>query len=649
MVSTEAGIVGDSQATPRTTRAINFGTGGNCGVCVAGGWSDPEPGFRWMIGDESELRLDHAFVAGDYILEFQLAPFVRPPSLTAQRFKIIVNGVLLGEWTVASAARLGFRLPAAALSGRESTRIVVVHPDAARPCDFDASDDTRSLSLSVERMLVSRVRHGETGLQLEGTGGIALQQLEPIVGLPADRFMLNFESLGDNCEFGLVQRRCGAEPVSLLRFSATEIPTLLRGLDAAFEDFGASENVEIRLEGVDGRLEYVVHERRYGVVYHTFRYQGEVDEKKLVSGEPARLAFRVRKFIEDLHEGRKIFVVKRNEPLREDEILPLYAALSSYGRIVLLWMVLAAPAHRSGCVEVILPGLYKGYINRFAPHENAHDLSFEDWLEVCANAYRLSLNDGMTSRMATEFTGCIVPGPEPDSDVDVERECIWLPGMPNPDFRYLPKRPDMAPLLRKVVPMGINCELGLVQRHCQTEPVGLFRFGYTPINGLLAALASRFAGIGEPSEIELRVDDSGEWLSRHSRYGFEFHTELFSASHTEDAVRRKLAVRFPQLARKFVEELARAEKLFVYRPAIPGPAGEEAQALLTAMHRFGKAVLVWIDVADTPGKVGTAHWTQPGQLITAYVDRYTQVKFAAGASLDAWLGMVSSALALARD
>ena len=37
-----------------------------------------------------------------------------------------------------------------------------------------------------------------------------------------------------------------------------------------------------------------------------------------------------------------------------------------------------------------MPGLLKGYIDRFAPDENAHDFSFDGWLRVCTNACVLS-------------------------------------------------------------------------------------------------------------------------------------------------------------------------------------------------------------------------------------------------------------------
>ena len=369
------------------TQTITFGVEGNCEKYVTTGWSAPEPGFRWMIGVESELRLDRWFGNGDYVIELDLRPFVVPNLLPSQRLTVSVNGTVVGHSSVADYRRFGYRIPAAALAGTATTSVVLKHPDAARPCDLGQGNGARLLSLAVKQLRVSRIRPGASGLHMVGTGGIGLSELEQSVGMTPDKFMFNFESLGDNCEFGLVQRRCGAEPLSLLRFSDTQLRILLRGFDAGFQDFGDSANIEFRL---GPRAEYRVHERRYGLVFHTFRYKGQVDEEKLISGEPARLAFLARKFVEDLSSGNKIFVCKRNRSLLEDEILPLYAALNSYGRNVLLWVVPADAGHASGSVEKVMPGLLKGYIDRFAPPGNAHDLLLDAWLEVCANAYRLS-------------------------------------------------------------------------------------------------------------------------------------------------------------------------------------------------------------------------------------------------------------------
>src|SRR5260370_7223758 len=53
-----------------------------------------------------------------------------------------------------------------------------------------------------------------------------------LAGLSARELMYRFASLGDNCEFGLVQRRCGAEPLGLFRFATIDVKDLARALEA---------------------------------------------------------------------------------------------------------------------------------------------------------------------------------------------------------------------------------------------------------------------------------------------------------------------------------------------------------------------------------------------------------------------------------
>jgi hypothetical protein len=208
-------------------------------------------------------------------------------------------------------------------------------------------------------------------------------------GLTTPQFMQRFESLGDNCEFGLVQRRCGAEPTSLLRFSNLELPDLLRGLQTRFDGIGAREQLELSLSG-DINREYIIREKKFGLTSHTWLREGEVDAGRLVAQQTRRLKFLARKLVEDLIDGRKIFVYKRNIPLTEAEILPLYIVLNKYASNTLLWVAPADADHRPGSVDSVLPGLVKGYIDRFAPYEDAHDLTFEVWLELCVNADRLA-------------------------------------------------------------------------------------------------------------------------------------------------------------------------------------------------------------------------------------------------------------------
>jgi hypothetical protein len=76
-------------------------------------------------------------------------------------------------------------------------------------------------------------------------------------------------------------------------------------------------------------------------------------------------------------------------PLTDAEIGELTARIGYYGNATVLWVEVADDAHPPGFVERIGPTLMKAYIDRFAPGENAHDLSIECWITLCRNAYEL--------------------------------------------------------------------------------------------------------------------------------------------------------------------------------------------------------------------------------------------------------------------
>jgi hypothetical protein len=134
----------------------------------------------------------------------------------------------------------------------------------------------------------------------------------------------------------------------------------------------------------------MIHEAKYSLVYHTFVYEGQRSVWLMREQEAARLKFLRRKFMEELEAHDKIFVYKFSATVSEEQILPLHMALNRYGDATLLWIVEADRDHPPGAVEVVVPGLLKGFIDRFAPDDDAHDLSFDGWLKVCANAYVLS-------------------------------------------------------------------------------------------------------------------------------------------------------------------------------------------------------------------------------------------------------------------
>jgi hypothetical protein len=365
---------------------IDFGRNGNSDSYRRSGWSEPEPRHTWTIGPESTLEFPRPSVPGTYLMVLELGPFVWKDELPAQHLSVLVNGSEIGEFAVREATVLECVVDWPLIGGREWVSLTFRHPNSARPVDVNGVPDHRELALAFETISLFR--------QLDPAGA-ARSAAERGDGdatdfdmLPLDQLMMRFESLGENCEFGLAQRRCGAEPLGLLRFASAPLPVLLAGLKTRFEGVGEPDQIEIRVSG--NRQEYLVIDRRYGFLYHPWVLVGEADPEDIRRREEKRLPFLKRKLVEDLAEGRKIFVYRGMRRLPQPLVLRLVAAMREYGPTTLLWVELQDDEHPAGTVEVLTTGLLKGYIDRFAPGENAHALSLDCWISLCRSACRLA-------------------------------------------------------------------------------------------------------------------------------------------------------------------------------------------------------------------------------------------------------------------
>jgi hypothetical protein len=392
MTQTRAGI-------PR--QEIRFGAGGNDRPYLGDGWSGDEDGYRWMIGPVSELWLEHPGPAASYVLDVFVQPFVAA-AMPRQALRIRVRGQEICRAEFGQGVAFGCLIPADLLAAPGPVRLTFDHPNAASPRAHGGGDDDRMLAFSATALRLTAIPGQATAQVAAGSHGIAAEAIEPRTGLPADRFMLGFESLGDNCEFGLVQRRCGAEPLSLLRFANIQLPALVAALDDRFARIGTPEGIRCELGGGGGRREFVVQDASYGITYHTFQYEGEVDQAELLGKQPTRQRFLARKLLEDLAAGEKIFVLRRNPPLALWQVLPVYAAIRGMGPNRLLWIDLASDGGVPGTVTEIVPGLYRGALDRLAPDANAHDLSLEVWLQVLLNTWLLTSGDHHSTTQASD-------------------------------------------------------------------------------------------------------------------------------------------------------------------------------------------------------------------------------------------------------
>jgi hypothetical protein len=353
---------------------LRFGAEGNATHYLGAGWSAGEPDGRWMIGQGTELWLENPGPGGDLLLEVEVGLMHLGTADVHQRLVVGVRGQAVAQIVVRRPGALSFHVPAALAAEPGPLRVVFLHPDCRRPSEIGGGPDDRELSINMRTLRLSRVAPRPVST--------------PGPALPLAEMVTRFESLGDNCEFGLVQRRLGAEPLGLCRFSFIEQRSLLAGLRSGFARLADPGTVDVTVEGPD--QEFIVRETVYGMTYHTFETADRTDMETVRARQVPRLKFLRRKLMEDVAAGTRIFVLKRNEPLPPEEVLTIYTALNEHGRNWLLWMVNADATHAAGTVEQLLPGLLRGFIDRFAPAENAHDLSLDVWRSVVEGAWRIA-------------------------------------------------------------------------------------------------------------------------------------------------------------------------------------------------------------------------------------------------------------------
>jgi hypothetical protein len=190
-----------------------------------------------------------------------------------------------------------------------------------------------------------------------------------------------FESLGDDCEFGLVQRHFDADPQDLLRWGSTDAARLVLGLCRRFDGLG--DPAATRLQWHADVAEYRLHDPRY-LSLHTWRsarIEDPAREAALHLSSCARLRLLRRKLLDDIAAARRIFVFKTSRgATAPDHVFALHAALRGIGPAPLLCVALATDPAGIGQVEQIGDGLYLGHIDRFS----RTDIAYAAWHSICA-------------------------------------------------------------------------------------------------------------------------------------------------------------------------------------------------------------------------------------------------------------------------
>ena len=204
---------------------------------------------------------------------------------------------------------------------------------------------------------------------------------------PMRRLVLGFESIGDSCEMGLVQRRFGAEPLGLLRWNDVGLENLITALGHGFEGMGEPDNTAM-VTAANGEM--YVEDRRWHLAMHTFLRVGHVDADDVYKKMCRRIVYLRGKLLEDLASAEKIFVY-RSPTIDAEGLRRLHRALRAHGPVILLGVqpvltkVTAFPGRPVGEVDRLDEGLYVGFLAHSGTDALGNwDIAFDTWTTLFA-------------------------------------------------------------------------------------------------------------------------------------------------------------------------------------------------------------------------------------------------------------------------
>ena len=375
---------------------LTLGHGGSAYPYLVEGWSGAEADFRWSLGRGASIAADIPQGDGDLFLELSLNPFT-PPGQRSRSLRVTVDGRTVGTDALEGGGVIGYPVPPDITGPR--VLIGLHHEPAPSFATLGRSADTRSLGFMVRFLRFTRHPHRPRAditvlpplaIPDESTG--RLRAIRAATGLDPTGLAERFESLGHNCEFGMVQRHLQAEPLGLLRFAGIALDDLLLAFDEDFVGLGRDIVVSIGPDLVGGQ-EYVVLDRRYRIGMHTNRGIDSDTAAEIMAQYRTHLPFLAQHLRGRIAAGSHIHVFQRPGQLTHSQAVPLWNRLLSHGAGALLY-VDQDPSLPSGAVEQRGPGLFHGKLARLAPQENVGQVDLAGWLSVLSNAYRLWARQG---------------------------------------------------------------------------------------------------------------------------------------------------------------------------------------------------------------------------------------------------------------
>jgi tetratricopeptide (TPR) repeat protein len=195
-----------------------------------------------------------------------------------------------------------------------------------------------------------------------------------------------FESLGANCDFGFVQRKRGAEPLSLLRWTSVTPQNLARLLAADLAHYDDPSCYSLR--GAHER-EYILYENVYETQGHTGVNSSDIPHDEFFDRLTRRQAFLKRKFLAELTAGKKIFLYMAKDQISEEEMESIERELRRLGARHCMFTMLTDDKAQAGTLAFPTPKRAVGYLSR-----KRFTDTMDEWDRIIVAAYdRFLLNE----------------------------------------------------------------------------------------------------------------------------------------------------------------------------------------------------------------------------------------------------------------
>lgn len=388
----------NSRATPEV---YSFGLSRSDVSAEADEQDGGENEFSVTEGSAGQLKLLAPRTPGSYALRVDARPLLascaQSPEVT-----LLLEGIVIGQVRVHQPSAWVFALPRELTERRDVLRLNFRLPHSTEPTGFGPFEATPPNGIAVTRIALfplpgslafpACLRAEQAGVLrpaavsrefLLDSAATLPGAIEAALGTDIITLLRGFESLGTDHEFGLVQSKFGLDVVNLFRCCEAGLAGLIQALTDDLQAAADPDQLTLVSDHADRPM---LSLSAYDLRWPAFVTADDGDRETCLRGNAMTLGYLRRKFYEGLRAGRKTYVLKQSRPISLAEAVVLLVELNRSGAAALL-CVAEAPGGRSpGEVELLMPGLMRGYVAHFASETNGETAEPADWLRVIANA-----------------------------------------------------------------------------------------------------------------------------------------------------------------------------------------------------------------------------------------------------------------------